>query len=170
MNFAIKLTIILIILGIITSLSWSEWFWLIIILFPVVILIRTRKRINITYSIIVLVIFFVLWLGLIADWIISTGDIIVLLYLGLIFFVLWVLFWIKKPTWSDESPISVFWVFTSLAAILWTIFISTMMPAPLPIAPTNTNIPKINTGSTVATGIISTGITSKWLSYPLIIQ
>ena len=156
MNYSIILSIILIILWIIASLTWSELFWWIIVLFPVIILIRMRKRINIVYMILLIFWFMSFWIGLMSEWIISTWDIIVLSYLGLIFFIIWILIWIKKPIWANASPITVYGLFASIAAILWTIIISSNMPAPLPTAPTAGVVPKINTWSTSNTGFAST--------------
>lgn len=158
MNFAIKLTLILIILGIITSLSGSELFWWVIILLPIVILIRTRKKIELSYIVILFFLFFFFWISLMIEWVLSIGDLIVLIYLCLILYLGWILFWLKEYKWADISP---FPTIGFILAVVWTIIISSNMPTPLPIAP-STTVPVANTWSKSTTWTIST-----WTQYPL---
>lgn len=148
MNFPIILSIILVAFWIITALTGSDWLWSIIIFFPIFILFRTREKINYWYIIILIALFFIIWIGFINEWLLSFGDIIVMVYLLIIFFVVWILFNIKQYSWENMSPYA---AFSFIATIIATVLIANIMPAPLPVSTTPTTISNTGTVNKVTT-------------------
>lgn len=122
MNFSIILSIILILLWIITSLSGSDWFWWIIILFPILVWIKVFPRFGLTDDsikaiLIIWGIWFIFIMTLLSEWVFNFGSIIIFIYLLLISMVLAKIFWTNKWIYA---LIIIFWiiissVFTSLA-------------------------------------------------------
>lgn len=89
-------------------------------------------------------IFIIIWIGLINEWALSFGDIIVMVYLLIIFFVAWIVFNFKKYSWDNVSP---YVVFSTVATIITTMVIANIMPAPLPVATTTVSTTSWNTGT-----------------------
>lgn len=109
MNFSFIVSIILIITWIITGLSGSGWFWLVLLVFPIVVIKRFFPKIKLNDNVInitlALWIFgFIFILTLVDSWELSFGEVITFIYIVLFFLMIW------KVFSSNKSAVVWFWI------------------------------------------------------------
>jgi hypothetical protein len=135
MNPSIISSILITLFGIFTGLSGSDWFWGVIILFPIFV----GWRLDLISIAGFIACGFGLFIGLVAsDWAIAFGDIIVFAYILLFVIAIGRIAWVKKGSAENISP---YLIFSIVISIIWTIVISSMMPD-VPIAISTVSAPR----------------------------